>query len=248
MSEKLFEVFGITFTATDIYGMMSVVVLLLFMVWWLLNRKKRTGKPVFAGQVMNGFGFGLLPALAFLKTFQDISYGKGAAVIEPLPQVRWLCQEGYYRPMRIEAAAALFLFFLMCLWLILRREEFPDNGDLLMIAVCLWSVVRLGTEDFRLEPHILFHYTSSVTVLFCLIVWTVRRARICRMPLRTVADITAVTACLVLNILTTRGVLSAGSSIADFAVKIGSALLAMILTLIAGGDVRKMKQKEGQPG
>ena len=58
----------------------------------------------------------------------------------------------------------------------------------------------------------------------------------------------AVIACLALNILTTKGILSAGSNIADFAVNMGSALLAMILTLIAGGDVRKMIQKETQPG
>ena len=61
MSERLFEVFGITFTVAAVYGIMSVVVLLLFMIWWLMNRKKRTGKPIFAGQVMNGIGFGLLP-------------------------------------------------------------------------------------------------------------------------------------------------------------------------------------------
>jgi hypothetical protein len=150
--------------------------------------------------------------------------------------------------MRIEAAAALFLFFLLCLWLILRKEEFPDNGDLLMIGVCLWSVIRLGTEDFRREPHILFHCASSATLILCLVIWTVRRIRICRMPLRTIADLTAVTACIALNILTTVGILSAGSEIADFAVKMGSALLAMVLTLIAGGDVRKMLQKEVQPG
>ena len=197
---------------------------------------------------MNGIGFGLLPALALLKSFQDVSYGKGAEVIEPLPQVRWLCQEGCFRPMRIEAATALFLFLLLCIWLILRKEEFPDNGDLLMIAVCLWSVIRLGTEDFRREPHILFHCTSSATLILCLVIWTVRRIGICRMPLRTIADLTAVAACITLNILTTAGVLSAGSDIADFAVKIGSALLAMILTLIAGGDVRKMQQKAVQPG
>ena len=246
MSEKLFEIFGITFTVTYVYAILSAVVLLLFMTWWLLNRKKRTGKPVFAGQVMNGIGFGLLPALALLKSFQDLSYGKGAEVIDPLPQISWLCQEGCYRPMRIEAAAALFLFLLMCLWLIFRKEEFPDNGDLLMIAVCLWSVIRLGTEDFRREPHLLFHCTSSATVILCLVIWTVRRIRICRMPLRTIADLTAVTACVAVNILTTVRVLSAGSDIADFAVKMGSALLAMFLTLIAGSDVRKMKSRENQ--
>ena len=148
--------------------------------------------------------------------------------------------------MRIEAAAALFLFLLLCLWLIFRKEEFPDNGDLLMIAVCLWSVIRLGTEDFRREPHLLFHCTSSAIVILCLVIWTVRRIRICRMPLRTIADLTAVTACVAVNILTTVHVLSAGSDIADFAVKMGSALLAMILTLIAGSDVRKMKSRENQ--
>ena len=68
------------------------------------------------------------------------------------------------------------------------------------------------------------------------------------MPLRTAAEMTAVAACLVLNILTTKGILSAGSNIADFTVKMGSALLAMILTLIAGSDVRKMIQKDDQPG
>ena len=248
MSERLFEVWGITFTVTAVYGIVSVIILLLFMTWWLLNRKKRTGKPIFAGQVMNGIGFGLLPALAFLKIFQDVSYGKGTAVIDPLPQVRWLCEDGCYRPMRIEAVAALLLFILLCIWLILRREEFPDNGDLLMIAVCIWSVIRLCTEGFRREPNLLFHCASSATVLMCLIIWTVRRTKICRMPLRTAAEMSAVIACLALNILTTKGILSAGSNIADFAVNMGSALLAMILTLIAGGDVRKMIQKETQPG
>ena len=38
MSEKLFEIFGITFTVTYVYAILSAVVLLLFMTWWLLNR------------------------------------------------------------------------------------------------------------------------------------------------------------------------------------------------------------------
>ena len=111
MTEKLFEFSGVTVTVTGVYGTLSVIVLLLFMTWWLLNRKKRTGQPIFAGQVMNGIGFGLLPALAFLKAFQDISMGKGAAVTEPLPLVRWLTEDGCYRPMRIETAAAI------CTWI-----------------------------------------------------------------------------------------------------------------------------------
>lgn len=247
MSEKLIEFSGVAVTVTGIYGILSVAVLLLFMSWWLMNRKKRTGKPVFAGQVVNGIGFGLLPALAVLKSFQDSAAGKGAEVIEPLPQIRWLCEENCYLPMRIEAAVALFLFLLICLWLILRKEEFPDNGDLLLITVCIWSVIRLVTEDFRREPMMLFHYTSCATVMLCLMIWTVRRIKICRMPIRTAADLIAVTTCLTLNILTALGILSAGSSIADFAVKTGCGALAMLLTLIAGSDVRRMKEKSNQP-
>lgn len=248
MSEKLFEFSGVTVTVTGVYGTLSVIVLLLFMTWWLLNRKKRTGQPIFAGQVMNGIGFGLLPALAFLKAFQDISMGKGAAVTEPLPLVRWLTEDGCYRPMRIEMAAAICLFVLLCLWLILRKEEFPDNGDLLMIAVCIWSAIRLVTEDFRAEPQILFHISSCVMIMLCLIIWIFRRAQISRMPLRTAADLAAVSLCIAVNLLTVTGTLTAGSGIADFAVKIGSALLALILTLIVGGDVRKLKKRADQPG
>ena len=248
MTEKLFEFSGVTVTVTGVYGTLSVIVLLLFMTWWLLNRKKRTGQPIFAGQVMNGIGFGLLPALAFLKAFQDISMGKGAAVTEPLPLVRWLTENGCYRPMRIEMAAAICLFVLLCLWLILRKEEFPDNGDLLMIAVCIWSAIRMVTEDFRAEPQILFHISSCVMIMLCLIIWIFRRAQISRMLLRTAADLAAVSLCIAVNLLTATGTLTAGSGIADFAVKTGSALLALILTLIVGGDVRKLKKRADQPG
>lgn len=248
MTEKLFEFSGVTVTVTGVYGTLSVIVLLLFMTWWLLNRKKRTGQPIFAGQVMNGIGFGLLPALAFLKAFQDISMGKGAAVTEPLPLVRWLTEDGCYRPMRIEMAAAICLFVLLCLWLILRKEEFPDNGDLLMIAVCIWSAIRMVTEDFRAEPQILFHISSCVMIMLCLIIWIFRRAQISRMLLRTAADLAAVSLCIAVNLLTATGTLTAGSGIADFAVKTGSALLALILTLIVGGDVRKLKKRADQPG
>ena len=212
MTEKLFEFSGVTVTVTGVYGTLSVIVLLLFMTWWLLNRKKRTGQPIFAGQVMNGIGFGLLPALAFLKAFQDISMGKGAAVTEPLPLVRWLTEDGCYRPMRIEMAAAICLFVLLCLWLILRKEEFPDNGDLLMIAVCIWSAIRLVTEDFRAEPQILFHISSCVMIMLCLIIWIFRRAQISRMLLRTAADLAAVSLCIAVNLLTATGTLTAGHS------------------------------------
>lgn len=245
------SLFGVTLTITAIYGILSVLVLFLFMIWWLMNRKKRTGQPIFAGQVMNSVGFGLLPALAVLKAFQHLGTGKGNVVIRPLPMVRWLSEEGYYLPMRIESAAAVLFFILICLWLIIRKNDFPDNGDLILIAVCIWASIRLVTEEFRRDPQMLFHYTSGATILFCLAVWTIRRARMSRAPLRTAADLTAVCLCLVVNIITAKGILSAGSGIADFAVMTGSAALALLLTLITGSDVRRLQEKRktnDQPG
>ena len=246
MSEELFEAAGIKVTVTAVYGVFSVLILILFMSLWLLGRKKRTGKDLFAGQVMNGIGFGLLPALAVLKAFQQAWTGAGAKVTEPLPLILWLTEDGYYMPGRIETAAAAAAFAMICLWLILRRKEIPDNGDLLMIAVCIWAVIRLVTEDFRAEPWNLFRYTSCGTVLLCAVIWSVRRAIRIRMPVRTAADITAVCICIAVNLLTSTQVVSAGSGIADFAVKTGSAALMLILTLMIGGDLRRIIEKNDQ--
>ena len=156
MSEALFEVAGVTVTVTAVYGVISVVVLFLFMALWLIGRKRRTGREIFAGQVMNGIGFGILPALAVLKAFQEAGTGAGSKVLEPLPCVRWLCVAGNYMPGRIETAAAAGTFLMLCAWLIIRRTELPDNGDLIMVSVSIWAAIRLVTEDFRAEPMNLF--------------------------------------------------------------------------------------------
>ena len=243
MSEELFEIAGVHVTVTGICAVCSVLVLILFMSLWLFGRKKKTGKPVFAGQVMNGIGFGLLPALAVLKAFQTVGMGSGAKLFEPLPMIRWITQGGFFMPGRIETASAVLCFVFLCLWLIIRKKELPDNGDLLMISVCIWAAIRLVTEDFRNEPRDLFRYTSAGTILGCMILWIIRRAKNMRAPGRTIADLLAAGVCIAVNLLTAKGVLSAGSEIADFAVKTGSALLLMMLTLMVGGDVRKSLQK-----
>ena len=181
MSEVLFEVAGVDVTVTGVYAVFSVVILFLFMGLWLIGRKKRTGKEIFAGQVMNGIGFGLLPALAVLKAFQEAGTGTGSKVLEPLPCIRWLSVNGYYMPGRIETCAAAVMFLLVCLWLILRKNELPDNGDLIMITVCIWAAIRLVTEDFRTQPMNLFRFTSCGTILLCAVLWSVRRTRHIRM-------------------------------------------------------------------
>lgn len=240
MNEVLFDISGVNVTITGVYAIVSILILFLFMSLWLVGRKKRTSKTIFAGQVMNGIGFGLLPALAVLKAFQEAGTGAGSQVLEPLPRIGWLSVDGYYMPGRIETAAAVFFFLLVCLWLIIRRNELPDNGDLIMITVCIWATIRLVTEDFRTQPMNLFRYTSCFTVLTCAALWSVRRAKHIRTTVRTAIDLMSICVCIALNLITATHVLTAGSEIADFAVKTGSAALMLMLTLLIGGDVRKI--------
>ncbi len=248
MSEVLFEIAGVNVTVTGVYAAVSLLVLFLFTGLWLLGKKKRTGKDVFAGQVMNGIGFGLLPALAVLKAFQEAGTGIGSKVLEPMPCILWLTERGYYMPGRIETAAAAVCFVLLCLWLIVRKEELPDNGDLIMIAVCVWAVIRLVTEDFRKQPMDLFRYASCATVLLCAVLWGVRRAVRTGTPARAAVDVAAVCICVAVNLITAKHILTVGSEISDFAVKTGSAALMLLLTLMTGGDLRRMIQKETPAG
>ena len=242
MSEVLFEIAGIRVTITAVCGVISVAVLFLFMALWLVGKKKRTGRDIFAGQVMNGIGFGILPALAVFKAFQEAGTGAGSKVPEPLPCVRWLSVSGYYMPGRIETAAAAVFFVLLCLWLIFRRTELPDNGDMIMVSVCVWAAIRLVTEDFRAEPENLFRYTSCGTILFCAVVWSVRRTQSVRVPARTATELGAVCVCIAVNLFTATHLLTAGSTVADFFVKTGSAFLMLLLTLMIGGDLRRIIQ------
>ena len=246
MSEVLFEVAGVNVTITAVYGVVSVIILFLFMSLWLMGRKKRTGRGIFAGQVMNGIGFGLLPALTVLKAFQEAGTGKGSKVLEPLPCIRWLSEGGCYMPGRIETAAAALFFVALCLFLILRKKEMPDNGDLIMISVCIWAAIRLVTEDCRLEPQNVFRFASCTAILLCAVVWSVRRAKLMRIPMRTVLELAAICICIAVNLITSLQILSAGSGIADFAVKTGSAALMLLLTLMIGGDVRRLIEKDTQ--
>ena len=245
MNEALFEVAGVTITITALYGVVSAAILILFMSLWLIGRKNNTGKPVFAGQVMNGIGFGLLPALSVLKAFQEMSTGKGGKVFEPLPAIQWLSDDGFFRPGRIETAACLLCFVFLCLWLIFRKRELPDNGDLFMISLCLWATIRLVTEDYRADPQNLFRYTSCGTVFACLVIMLIRRSRIHSDPGRTILDLLCVGSCIAMNLITAEKILSIGSEIGDYAAKTGSALLMLSITLIVGGDLRRMLGKTG---
>ena len=244
MSEALFQIAGVTVTITGVYVMLSLLVMILFLSLWLIERKKKTGVPVFAGQVMNGIGFGLLPALAVLKGFQEMRTGIGVKVFEPVPMIRWLTDKGYFRPGRIETAAAILGFMIVSLWLIIRKKDLPDNGDLLMIAVCIWATIRLVTENLRNSQMDIFRYASCGVLLGCMIIWSVRRMKKQYSPGRMATDFIAAIICIALNIVTSKGLLSVGSEIGDFAVITGSALLLLLLTMMTGGDLRRILEKE----
>lgn len=244
MSEALFQIAGITVTITGVYAVVSILVLILFQSLWLIERKKKTGAPVFAGQVVNGAGFGLLPALAVLKGFQEMRTGTGARVFEPIPMIRWLTDSGLFRPGRIETAAAILGFLILSLWLIIRKKDLPDNGDLLMIAVCIWATIRLVTENLRNSPMDIFRYASCGVLLGCMIIWSVRRMKIQYAPGRVASDLIAAVICIALNIVASKGFLSVGSEIGDFAVTTGSAFLLLLLTLMTGGDLRRIQEKQ----
>ena len=240
MHDVITEVAGIRMTVKLAAAGISLLVLILFAVLWLLDLKKRAGKSIPFGAWINGIGFGLLPAIAVWKAFEDyMPAAKGTEVIEPLPLIPWLTGDGVFMPCRIELAAALICFTGICLWLILRKEDLPDRGDLLLVALCLWAAVRIITVSFRPDIDSVYRYVCCGLILSGLVLWTVRRARIRPGAGRIAADFTAEGLCFAMIVVTTEGVLSAGSTIGDLAAVAGCAVLAAALALIAGGDSRK---------
>jgi hypothetical protein len=80
-------------------------------------------------------------------------------------------------------------------------------------------------------------------MLGCLIITVIRRSGIRPDPGRTVLDLLSAGICTAMNLITASKVLNVGSQIGNYAIKTGSALLLLLITLIVGGDLRKMIQK-----
>jgi len=248
MSEVLTDIGGLQLTVTLAASALSVLITLLLMILWIADRKKTTGKPLHAGMLMNGIGFGFFPGIAVWIAFEVFIAGvNGRLVMEPLPLISWLSEAGRFAPCRIELAAALAGFIGISLWTILRKRPLPDNGDLLLTCICLWALIRLVTESLRDEPRDIFRYASCGAMDFCLLVWTLRRGRQRFTLIRIAADLTAAAVCTVMIILTMKGILSPGSEIAELAVITGCGLLILILALLAGSDHRRLNP-EGESG
>ena len=245
MGEALAEIAGIRITVKMAAAAIALAVLLVFAALWLRDRKKRAGASLSFGDRMNGLGFGLLPALAVWKAFEHFTAaGKGAEITEPLPALQVLTENGRYAPCMIEMILALACFAAVCLWLMIRKPEMAERGDLLMTAVCLWAAVRAVTAGFRPRTETVFRYACCAAMLICLAVWTHRRLSVRPGLLRAVSDGAAAALCTAMIVVTTEGILSVGSGIGDLAVITGCAALTAALTLIAGSDCRKLLRPE----
>lgn len=243
MSEVLTEIGGVNLTIKIAAAGVSLAVLLLFTALWLADRKKRTGQSASFGEWMNGAGYALMPAISVWKAFEQMMRnGAGTTVDEPLPLLPWVTEDGLYCPCRIELAAAVLCFIGVTLWLVLRRKEPANRGDLLAVALCLWGSVRIVTESFRPEPNNVTRFVFCGIVLLCLLWWTVRRNRIRRSMTRTSADWVAAALCTGIIVSASEGLLTVGSRIGDLAVLTGCAVLLASLTLIAGSDCRKLER------
>ena len=243
MSEVLTVIGGFKLTVSFVAGAASFLTAVLFAVWWIGDRRKRTGKSLHAGMLMTGIGFGFFPGIAVWIAFEIFAAGAdGRTVMEPLPLIRWLTEEGRFVPCRIELAAALLCFIGLCVWLVIRRQPLPDNGDLLLTCISFWALIRLISECLRMEPRNVFRYASCGALIFCLLAWTLRRGRQRFTGIRIAADLIAAAVCTGIIIVTMNGYLSLGSEIADLAAITGCGLLILILSLLAAGDRRRMSR------
>ena len=132
----------------------TLFMILLFSVLWALDVRKRTTGRLTAGHWANAAGFGLLPGIAAWKAFDAFagSTGNGKPLFQPIRELPWLTAGGRFVPGRLEFLAAVLLLAGISIWLIVRKNDIPGNGDVLFTVVCLWSAVRSVTEGLRAEP------------------------------------------------------------------------------------------------
>lgn len=149
--ETLFSAAGLRVTAVGAGGALALLVILLFAALRVRDCRKR-GKPAGAGEWMNGIGFGVLPGTAVWKIFEQattLSHGK--SLFEPLSALPYVTEGGCFQPSRIDMilAGAGFAVLLGCM--IVRRKDYPGNGELLLRVLSVWTVVCALTENFRAE-------------------------------------------------------------------------------------------------
>ena len=245
MADVLAEAGGVSLTIRTAGIAVSLLVLILFMLIRTARNKKTPGDSPTFSRWTDGAGFGLLPAAAAWKIFETIYAGNGGEVIEPLPMLPWLTENGRFVPCAIETAAALICFAGICCWLMLRKEETAGKGDLLMVSLCAWSGIRVITESFREPPNNILRYIYCAVIMICFGVWTARQKQLKRLN---AATWFAAILCTAMIVLTTSGALSTGSRIGDLAAVTGCTGLTVLLTLLCGSDQRSTESADQQDG
>lgn len=240
--ETLFSAAGLRVTAVGAGGALALLVILLFAALRVRDCRKR-GKPAGAGEWMNGIGFGVLPGAAVWKIFEQattLSHGK--SLFEPLPALPYVTEGGCFQPSRIDMilAGAGFAVLLGCM--IVRRKDYPGNGELLLRVLSVWTVVCALTENFRAEPLFRAGNVNLTQIIFllmadiCLAVRAARKIRAGKSTAFAVPEYTVALCCEIGMVLVTAGVLDVGSGIGNFAVIAGCAVLCIVIAVTAGRE------------
>lgn len=245
--EPLLSFIGLRFSVTGVGASISFLTIALFTVFWnAAVQPRKPGKRIPLSIWINSIGFGLLPGAAVLKAFDHTTtVGKGIPLFEPLPALPFVTKDGCFSPSRIEFILALFCFAAIICWLASRKKDIPGNGDLMLAVLCVWGMIRAGTETLRAAPLFQAASVNLVQIVFLFIadiplcVWTLRMGRKQKSTAFAALEWAAVISCETVMVLNTCGVLTSGSGIGDLAVNTGCLLLSMLLILLAGKDSRE---------
>lgn len=212
---------------------LSLLICLAFSNAWIGTRWKVTRRETGRGRYLNGIGFGLLPALMVWKVFEASTFlGRGDPVPEGFGADGLLIRNGLWMPSRAELLLAAALFTAAILWLVLRKESLPENGDLLGVTLGCYAACRMVTEGFRANQEArslggLAGWAAGALTLFVLGIWVGRAIR-CRLHTGYAwACVPLTLASIVFLVLIQNGILSVGIPAVDLGMQAGFALLCI---------------------
>ena len=145
-----------------------------------------------------------------------------------------------YTVSRIEVIGLLLLFALLVLWLALRRERIPNNGDIFWVALtelggfCLLTDILYENAQVRIGEVPVLVVTGAALILLPLIVWTAVNAKKKKNTALVIACWAVYLVAMVAIFLRERTQLLGTESLTLAAVRTGASLLAVKAALCAG--------------
>ena len=236
---------GLRLSVSGLGAGLSLLTVLAFADGWIgaRNRKDPGGRG--AGRVGNGIGFGLLPGILVWKIFERHTLlGRGTPAAAEFGGEGWLISGGAWLPGRIEIMTAGILFAAVILWLALRKEELPDNGDLAGVCVGIWCGARMVTESFRAEQIVpaggtrIIGWLAAAVMAVILFRWILRAFRQKRNTGYALACVPVFAISVAGIVLIQNGIIGTGIPAADLAGQICCALMA-VKALICMGRVTR---------